>query len=232
MAQYLNKYVGTYRVKAHYDIALNDYPRDDLGNIDRSFDDLYIDCSIGNQIYHYGGQTLVAYIPSVGRGHNILKKLYQIHINEDVGKFETTNENSSTFDYDSMYAKLIENKVIISIIETSQEIEFKFKTKQLEPIAELLKAKTSGSKIRPLSEKNLQWMKYEIPIEDDQRFKKLIEDIHLSKINKLYSNFSDKYKIDLNAARKKAKLKNKEYIHSLGMWNKFLDFIKLESKSM
>ena len=49
----------------------NDFPRTDAGLIDPSFDDLYIKCSFGNQIYYYGkgkhrGEyTLVAYIPSL-----------------------------------------------------------------------------------------------------------------------------------------------------------------------
>ena len=73
MAGYLMKYKGKYRVKAHIDHSTNDFPRDIYGNIDT--DDLYIQCAYGNQIYHYGHSTLVAYIPSVGRGHNILKAL-------------------------------------------------------------------------------------------------------------------------------------------------------------
>lgn len=51
----------------------NDFPRTDAGLIDPSFDDLYIKCSFGNQIYYYGkgkhrGEyTLVAYIPLINK---------------------------------------------------------------------------------------------------------------------------------------------------------------------
>ena len=75
MAKYLMKYKGTYRLKAAIDQSTNDYPRDDSGGIDPSFDDIYIKCYGGAQIYHYGFSTLVAYIPSIGRGHNILKAI-------------------------------------------------------------------------------------------------------------------------------------------------------------
>ena len=68
MAKYLMKYKGTYRLKAAIDQSTNDYPRDDSGGIDPSFDDIYIKCYGGAQIYHYGFSTLVAYIPSIGRG--------------------------------------------------------------------------------------------------------------------------------------------------------------------
>ena len=69
------KYKGTYRLKAAIDQNTNDYPRDDSGGIDSSFDDIYIKCYGCAQIYHYGFSTLVAYIPSIGRGHNILKAI-------------------------------------------------------------------------------------------------------------------------------------------------------------
>ena len=39
MDNYLRRYVGTYRVKADYDLDTNDYPRDIDGNLDDSFGD-------------------------------------------------------------------------------------------------------------------------------------------------------------------------------------------------
>ncbi len=62
----------------------NDFPRTDAGLIDPSFDDLYIKCSFGNQIYYYGkgkhrGEyTLVAYIHSLIRGRNVVKTIREI----------------------------------------------------------------------------------------------------------------------------------------------------------
>ena len=50
MAKYLMKYKGTYRLKAAIDQSTNDYPRDDSGGIDSSFDDIYIKCYGGAQI--------------------------------------------------------------------------------------------------------------------------------------------------------------------------------------
>ena len=47
MYRYLLKYVGTYRVLAEYDVELKDFPRDETGTIDPSFEDLYIPCRRG-----------------------------------------------------------------------------------------------------------------------------------------------------------------------------------------
>lgn len=44
MYRYLEKYHGKYRVLSLYDISTCDWPRDKYGNIDESFDDLYIPC--------------------------------------------------------------------------------------------------------------------------------------------------------------------------------------------
>ena len=72
MANYLMKYKGTYRIKPNLDLEYNDVPRDENGCIDSSYDDIYIKCANGAQIYHYGRSTLCGYVPSIGRGHNIL----------------------------------------------------------------------------------------------------------------------------------------------------------------
>lgn len=82
MANYLMRYKGIYRLKAHIDQNTNDFPRDWNGLIDS--DDVYIKCALGCQIYHYGHGVLVAYIPSIGRGHNILKALGQRLCNFDI----------------------------------------------------------------------------------------------------------------------------------------------------
>ena len=47
MYRYLLKYVGMYRVKAELDDAKKDFPREDTGEVDKSFEDLYIPCAKG-----------------------------------------------------------------------------------------------------------------------------------------------------------------------------------------
>lgn len=67
---YLMKFKGKYRLKTAIDKITNDFPRDENGMLEQN--DIYIDCMGGSQITHYGRSTLMAYIPSLGRGHNIL----------------------------------------------------------------------------------------------------------------------------------------------------------------
>lgn len=80
--------------------------------------DVYIDCQFGNKVFHYGRDILQAYIPSLGRGHNILKAIQQ------------TNPS-----------------IIFDIEETDSEVLFKFKYASSDRIIPLLKPKTSGAGI-------------------------------------------------------------------------------------
>ena len=61
MYSYLEKFIGTYRVMAEYDLQTNDFPRDEEGNIDKSFEDLYIPCSRGKSVikHTYDDEVLV-----------------------------------------------------------------------------------------------------------------------------------------------------------------------------
>lgn len=80
MNYYLHKYVGKYRVKAAIDQSTNDFCRDEHGNLENNMD-VWIKCANGIKIFHYGGSTLQVYIPSIGRGRNIIKYIYRDHIN-------------------------------------------------------------------------------------------------------------------------------------------------------
>ena len=60
MYRYLLKYVGTYRVKADYDYATEDFPRTADGGIDASFDDLYIPCVKGIIKHTYLGNDILS----------------------------------------------------------------------------------------------------------------------------------------------------------------------------
>ena len=63
---FIKQYKGKYRLKCHIDQPTNDFPRSASGSIETN--DVHIKCKYGCQIYHYGKDILVAYIPSIGRG--------------------------------------------------------------------------------------------------------------------------------------------------------------------
>lgn len=207
MARYLQKYVGKYRVIAEYDRSTNDFPRTKDGLIDPSFDDLYISCSYGNKIYHYGQNVLVAYIPSIGRGRHVLRKL----------KEEYPNVN------------------IFDIRETDNEVEFKFKAKDIDIIALLLKARTSGVKINPFSKKNLRKEKYVIPKEDLALYKEITDVIPQGDM-RIYVDMNNAFLQSISTKKHKdtdikddiqmSGLKMREYIHKINKWNEYLIFIK------
>ena len=229
MSRYLMKYKGQYRIKPNLDLELHDFPRDENGSIDSSYDDIYIKCSYGSQIYHYGHSTLVAYIPSLGRGHNIL-----IALAKDL---KLINEEDNSRDYKSLYQTLNENKTVFDIVETDEEIEFKFNAKNIELIAKYLKPLTSGSDISPFSSKNLPKSSYLIPKADLEEYLEITDSVPQSDklligyVTKQFMNdilLKDKvYKtINIKTDMRKKCLKSRDYIHSMNYWDKYIKYLK------
>lgn len=215
MANYLMKYKGTYRILAELDRRTNDVPRDTNGNVDDDFIDLYIACQNGNRIIVWGkepnGRVLLqAYIPSVGRGKNIKKAM------DEKGIFYS------------------------HYFETDAEVEFRFRAKDIEEVATLLKAKTSGANISPFSIKNLPKANVEIPTEEIERYKAVIAQVEkgdLLIIHRLTTDFlstilTKKYKkLDKSFSYQSDMRKlmmgrmAKEYIWTKGMFEEYLDYL-------
>ena len=211
IANYLiTHYKGTYRIKVPYDIKTHQFPR----KIDGTYEDIdcYIDCQYGNKIYHYGHNILQAYIPSIIRGHNIIK-----YINENLGQ-----------------------DIIFDIEETDEEIIFKFNSKYDEKIIPLRKPKTSEASISPFSSKNLPRNKdYKIPYVELSQYKNIVAKIPPERIltithttnNFIKSLVSKNNTLENIKADMKLKgLKGKEYIHSIGKWNDFIEYLEKNIK--
>ena len=204
----MTHYKGVYRLKTPYDLSTNQFPR----KLDGTYEDMdiYISCQHDIKIFYYGRNTLQAYIPSLIRGHNIIKA-----INE---KFEQDK--------------------IFDIEETDSEVLFKFKTKDADDIIPLLKPRTSGANISPFSSKNLPKNKdYKIPDEDLVKYKSIVAKIpkecilDITHTTQKYikslvtkSNTWDDIKSDMALKC----LKGKEYIHSIGVWDKYIDYLRKE----
>lgn len=215
MNHYLMKYKGTYRVLPELDINTNDFPRDSNGNIENSCG-LYITCQGGAKIYDYGKDgkymQLCAYIPSRTRGRNITKKLDGIGV------------KYSNYD------------------ETDEEVTFLFPSTEIDKIAKMLKAKTSGANISPFSNKNLPKNTVEIPTEQMQEYKKVT-----SRLNKgdtlVIKNINSSFMNDILAKKLREKGKRKPfdfksdqktlglsrdtkgYIFVKGLWNEYLEYL-------
>ena len=219
MANYILRYKGKYRLKVELDQNTNDFVRNEDDSIEDI--DVYIDCSFGNKIFTYGHINntrpvwLQAYIPSIGRGRNIIKALKEKNIE------------------------------IVDHRENDEEVEFKFKASDIETVAELMKAKTSGASISPFSSRNLPKSDVEIPPKEIALYKEITSDIpkgDLLSIHKATIEFMDEilekslrkttkdrnfsYKNDM----KKLKMarQTKEYIWSKGLWKEYLEYLKKE----
>lgn len=216
MANYLMKYKGKYRLLCELDQNTNDFPRCDDGSTDDT--DIYIACQHGNKIFNYGHIDnkrpvwLWAYIPSLGRGRNIIKALKE---------------------------KGVE---YIDHIESDEEVEFKFRAADIEIVAELMKAKTSGASISPFSNKNLPKSDVKIPTDKIALYKEITSVIpkgDLLLISRLTNDFLDNIlskslrnrgqkTYDYKSEMKKLMMSRqvKEYIYTKGLFDEYLDYLK------
>ena len=207
IANYLvSHYKGVYRLRTPIDENTKMFPREYNGQFAEN--DVYIDCQKGVKLFHYGNRTLEAYIPSLGRGRNILKAIE-----------ETFHE-----------------EIIFDIEETDKEVLFKFNAKYTEQLEPYLKPRTSGANISPFSSKNLPKNKtYKIPNEDLVAYKNLIANLpqnQLILVGKYTTSFlqsltTKKNTWDMIKADMALKgLKGKEYIHSIGQWDKYIKYLE------
>lgn len=212
---YLMKYKGKYRILAEIDESTNDFPRDSSGNIEDSCG-LYISCRNDCKIYDYGRDgkymQLCAYIPSLTRGRNVRKKM-------DASGVQYNN-------YD----------------ETDSEVTFLFPSTEIDKIAELLKAKTSGANISPFSKRNLPKAKIDVPPDKLSEYKTIIsrlgkgESLTIKSINSLFMNdvlakkLREKGKrkpFDWRSDQKTLGLSHdiKGYIYVKGMFDEYLEYL-------
>lgn len=237
----VSKFRNTYRLRAPICSFSNQFPKD-LNNNYSDYD-IYIDCMQGVQVFYFGKGILECYVPSLGRGRNIIKAIYSDFIKpieeseyltvverEKDGEVITTN----SFDYESLYKDEELNKIINTIIETDEEVTFKFKWNLMEQFEKYLKPKTSAANRSPFSSKNLPKCEYVIPEEDMLKYKEVASKLPKEDMLKLGHMTNDyikslatkKHKIeDIKAEMKKKCLRSKEYIHSIGHWTSYLTFL-------
>ena len=220
MADYLiTKFKGKYRLLPELCLNTQDFPRNDKGEIDEDAE-VYISCRYGNKISYWGLNSsrrgvLIAYIPSLGRGRNIKKELQK--------------QNIEIFNYD----------------ESAEEVLFHFLASDIEPVAKLLGAKTSGASISPFSNKNLPKSDFEIPTDKIEAYKKITSRIEkkdlllIKNINAAFlTNILEKslkkqlnlkqfdYKQDMRDYKMSRQVK--EYIYVRGFWEQYLEYLDKE----
>lgn len=216
--RYLMRYKGKYRLLPVIDQETNDFPRTPSGDVEEDIE-IYITCQYGNRIYAYGTDghkemQLAAYVPSLGRGRNIRKAM--------------DKEKIEYYAYD----------------ETDEEVRFVFSAKDIERVAGLLKAKTGGANISPMSKRNLpKDNSVQIPDEDMKRYKDITSSLdkdRMFSIKSVNKSFMDNvlakrlkenprarkpfdYKTDMRKMKMSRSIK--EYIWSKGLWKEYVDYL-------
>lgn len=222
MSNYMMKYKGSYRLLPVIDQSTNDFPRDSNGNIEDDLE-IYVSCQNGNRIEYYGlndsrRAVLLAYVPSLGRGRNIKKALKKQGVD------------------------------ILFYDESDEEVLFHFNATDIETVATLLKVKTSGANISPMSKRNLPKVKLELPEEDVAAYKDIVDKVDKNDkllIHRITTEFLDKVlakelrpkgtrkPYDYKTEMKKLKLASdsKGYIWTKELWNEYLEFLEKEIDS-
>ena len=194
----IKKYKGIYRLRAPID-QYNQFPRE--FNKKYAENDIYIDCQHGNKIFYFGRGVLQAYIPSLIRGHNIIKTIKDIIFDIE----ETDSE--ILFKFNTKYADniipLLKPKINgagISPFSSKNLPKSDFKI----PEDELMQYKEIVSQISP--EKLL-----------------LISRMTNSFLQSLVTkkNTWENIKTDM----KLKCVKGKDYIYIIGKWNEYLQYL-------
>lgn len=195
MDYYLSKYIGKYRIKAEIDQNTNDFCRDVHRNLENNMD-IWIKCANGIKVFHYGGDILQVYIPSIGRGRNIARSIYRDYINPDNTKTSTvlikkkgiqcTREIISIIN-EELYQKEMQinkgfyqkeqpkDRIIFNIEETDAEVLFLIRDKDFDKIIDRLKPQTTGANRNPFSRRNLPKGKtYEYTVEQEEVYRSVI----------------------------------------------------------
>lgn len=241
------KYKGVYRLRTPYCEKTKQFPREYDGQFADA--DVYIDCANNVQIHHFGRGVLEAYIPSLQSGRTMLKFIYRDLINKNntetnISEYEVTRngetvqvkkETITILDEEVFKNDIEKSNLIINIVETDEEVIFKFHAKHMEQLEKYLKPKTSGADISPFSSRNLPKTKYTIPDEDLNAYKEIVSKIPKNELISLVhitKKFLETYAkknlkgIDIKADMALKGLKGKDYIHSIGAWDKYIEYLK------
>lgn len=245
MANKLLEYKNRFRLRVPICESTHDFSR----KLDGSLEDIdvFILCKDGIKVFYFGRGQYEAYIPSLIKGHNILKQIYYKHINPnnvDVTEIKRTikDKEAVTYNYHIIDNDLYESELKTSdfftdIRELDSEVTFRFRQKDFENVIPLLKPQTLGAGISPFSTKNLPKRKYEISDEQLIEYKSINDSIPKSdklKLSRITSDFinnvmskNKQYKsVDMKKLMRKKMLNSKEFIHEEGFWNEYISYLK------
>lgn len=220
MFRYLMKYVGKYRVLTELTTDTHDFVRDKNGDIHPDYDELYIECSYGAKIKHSYKEDILGYWT------------------DKISKLKSTTK------------KFDENNIKYQLGDAGDEYIIYFNDADMDKVAKLVGAKTTGKKIKPFDKVNIPdriivepteskepviISVYKIPSEDLKPYHNAIAPIagkseKLKLVKKTLIDFDEIIKtakeVDPVKERERLKMGQKEYIHSIGMWDEYIKYIQ------
>lgn len=229
MSDYLwRKCKGKYRVLPELDPRTNDVPRDKKDSIDPDYDDYYIPSNKCLIVKHGYRDELSCIIESNKTASSILKTIYM----------EQVNKKLPSSDPEVLSKALIKSNILLEVDIMDGEVFISFKLDKLDSLAKILSLRKKGSKVHPMSKKNLYTQHYTIPQKDLDTYKNIIgvNDVEDSAtklkigrtVRKLTIAFLDSQKYE--DEQTKMGLDNKEFIHATGRWETYLKYLKKQLK--
>lgn len=208
--RYLLKYVGKYRVRSHIDLVTLDFPRDKKGNIDSSFDDLYINCKKGEIRHTYTNNVLALFFKSEKEAKSVEKEINKKFSNVEI------------------YPNYFCDEPIILFYE-----------QDLDKIAKIIKPEKYCSNIPPFSNLNLlNYDNYKlsskcynellsIPKALSKKEKKIFLDNCVKKYDKYIKKYFGK-DFNVEVERNSRNLDYRSFISYIGLWDNFIEFVNKE----
>lgn len=207
-------YKGKYRVFPKLDLSTNDFPRDSDGEIDDSYSDFFLKGKSKIEILHGWGSMLACYIPSNGVGYNVVRQ------------YCTLMTSKEYKDYNVAAQELIKNGYMNNIDFLDGEVYFEFNAKYLDDLNKIIKLKTSGASISPLSNKNLPKTPYDVPDKDMELYKRAKEGIVPLAIGRLNSEFGKQiWGNEYNAKLRESHMKAMQFFHKENKWKEYCEFL-------
>lgn len=209
------KFKGKYRVFPELDLDTLDFPRDENGEIDSDYSDFFLKGKSNIKIKHGVGSEIMCYIPSNGVAYNVVRQYANAMLNKEYK------------DYNKAANELIKHNYINEIEFLDGECYFTFDVKYIDDLNKIVKLRTSGANISPLSSKNLPKAKYEISNSDMELYKESKNGIPPLAIGRLNSEFGKQnWGESYNKLLRESHLKAMFFFHKENRWNEYCEFLR------
>lgn len=236
MYRYLLKYVGTYKVMAPYDEGTLDFPKGEDGEIDKSFDDLYIPCKKGGVLKHSYTDGLLVWFGGKLTTVKSAEKAIRERFPDVWMEVEYLDDDSNITFKDADLLKKVE-KVIrpeklkekVSPFDSRYLPEKPKKTRKPRAKKEVVEKKAQPKVV----EYKIPYLDYDKIYEATNGLErgaktKLTRDV----VNNFDKNIQKKMGKSFNIEQERGTLDKRSFIHKIGMWDEFLTELKKETKKV